>query len=163
MSSRLSVVPSALPGVVLLVALGGQLKEQLAVLALVGGGVTAVWGAGLSVALVVQVVRKGAFGGVLVGLAVCVVGALVADAPLWVQWRAAPAITAVERVRAETGRYPEVGSLEGDFPRDIRAILEASGHCLYKPRGTSYHLACLGVPFARCGYDGATGRWSGWE
>ncbi len=163
-----AVVPSALPAGVLLVALGGQVKEQLAAISLLGGAFLVAWAVGLVVALGVQVARRGSYVPIVAGLAtsalaLSAVAALVLSAPLWAQWRASPAIAAIEHARGENGKYPDVSSFDGDFPTDIRRTLDASGHCIYKPRPTSYHLACLGVPFARCGYDGATKRWSGWE
>ncbi len=168
MSSRLAVVPSVLPAAVLALAMAGQAKEPLAAAALGGGVLVLVWSVALAVVLVVQLVRGASCVPVLVGLgfsslAVLAVVVLVVDAPLWVQWRAEPAIRAIERTRAEGGAYPNVGSFDGDFPSSLRATLDASGHCIYRPRGKSYHLLCLGPPFTRCGYDGATRRWSGSE
>ena len=164
----MSVVPSIVPLLVLVLALAGQIKEPLATMALVGAGLVVVWGLGLVAAIAIQLVRRAPYaslvtGLVFSGLACAAALALVLDAPLWVRWRAEPAILAIERSRADSGHYPTSNSLDGDFPTSVRATLDASGHCLYKPRGASYHLACLGVPFARCGYDAANQRWSGWE
>jgi hypothetical protein len=161
-------IPSSVPLFVLLLALVGQVKEQVAVIALSAVVLVGVWSVGLTVALIWHSLRQTAAGPVLAGLflagaAVLAAVALVVEAPLWVRWKAAPAIAAIDESCARDGRCPGVGSLEGDFPRPLRAALEVSGHCLYKPRGPSYHLACLGVPFTKCGYDGATGRWTGWE
>jgi len=153
---------------VLLLALAGQVKEQLASLALAGAIGVILWSLALLVVLLVQLARKSIVFPFVVGLAVSgiallVAAALVLQAPLWVQWRAAPAIAALEAERAERGHYPASGSLDGDFPSTLRATLDASGHCIYRPRRGGYHLACLGVPFSKCGYDGATRRWTGWE
>jgi hypothetical protein len=168
MSLRHALLPSLPPGLVLAVAVGGQWKEQLAALALIGAGATIVWAVVLGVALLVQVARKAAWAPVFVGIvvscfAVIAAVALVFDAPRWVQQRAAPAIDAIERIHREAGAYPPEGSLDGDFPRALRVTLEQSGHCVYKPKGSSYRLVCLGTPLARCSYDGATGRWAGGE
>ena len=168
MLSRRFWIPSTVPILVLFLAAWGQVKEQAAVIALVAGGFVVAWGLILVLALVVQLVRRVAVGSLVVAtvlsaFALAAVAALAVDTPLWVRWRAAPVIQAIERTRAESGQYPAVDSLEGDFPRPVRAALEAGGHCLYRPRGASYHLACLGVPFSKCGYDGATARWTGWE
>jgi hypothetical protein len=165
---RVPWIPSSVPLFVLLVAAVGQAKEQVAVIALAIGGVVVVWDVGLLALLVFHLLRKSSAAGVLAGLAVSGVAllalaALVVEAPLWVRWRAAPAIAAIEQTHAQDGRYPSVSSFDGDFPRPLRTALEAGGHCIYKPRAGSYHVACLGVPFTKCGYDGATGQWSGWE
>lgn len=165
---RRACLSASVPLLVLLLALIGQVKEQVAVVAIVGGVALVVWCLGLGVVVVWHVTQKTSAAPALVGIGVSTLAlladvALVLDAPLWVQWRAAPAIAAIERTRTDEGQYPAVGSLEGDFPSTLRATLDGSGHCLYKPRGSSYHLACLSVPFTRCGYDGATRRWSGWE
>jgi hypothetical protein len=165
---RVPWIPSSVPLFVLLVAALGQVKEQVAVVALAIGGIVLVWDVGLIAILVFHLVRKSSAVGVLVGLVVSLaallaLAALVVEAPLWVRWRAAPAIAAIEQLHARDGHYPSAGSLEGDFPSPVRAVLEGADHCIYKPRGASYHLTCLGVPFTKCGYDGATGRWSGWE
>ena len=161
-------IPSSVPGLVFALALVGQVKEPVAVMALVGAALVVLWSAGLVVVLLWHLVQKTSALAALVGLAVGALAlladaALVLDAPLWVRWRAAPAIAAVERTRDEVGQYPSVGSLEGDFPSPLRATLEQSGHCLYKPRGAAYRLSCLSVPFTKCTYDATTRRWSGWE
>jgi len=165
---RFSWIPSSVPVFVLLLALCGQVKEQVAVIALAATALVAVWILGLVSVVVWHFVRNSSAGPALVGLALAGVAvlaavALVVEAPLWVRWRAEPAIVAIEQSRTEEGHYPTVGSLDGDFPRPVRAALESSGHCLYKPRGASYHVSCLGVPFTKCGYDAATRTWSGWE
>jgi hypothetical protein len=165
---RSAWIPSSVPIFVLLLALSGQAKEQVAVMAIAATALVVVWSLGLVPVVVWHFVRKSPPWPAVIALAIASMAilaavALVVEAPLWVRWRAEPAITAIEQFRAEEGHYPAVASLDGDFPRPIRAALESSGHCLYKPRGASYHLACLGVPFTKCGYDGATRTWSGWE
>jgi hypothetical protein len=168
MRPRLAVVPSVVPALVLVLGIGGQVKEQLAVLALAGGVITILWSLALIAALVFVRIRKAPAVPVLAGLALAALAiltsvTLIVQAPLWVQWRAEPAIAALEAVRGATGHYPTSGSLDGDFPSTLRATLEGSGHCVYKPRGASYALACLGVPFVKCSYESAHGRWSGCE
>ncbi len=165
---RVSWVPSSVPIFVLLLALCGQVKEQVAVMAIAAAALALLWALALMPVVVFQLVRRSSAwpavtGIVIAGLAILAAVALVVEAPLWVRWRAEPAIAAIEESRAEEGHYPTVASKDGDFPRPIRAALESSGSCLYKPRGASYHVSCLGVPFTKCGYDGATRSWSGWE
>jgi len=168
MPSRLSFLPSSLPLLALLLGVLGQTKEQASIIALAGAATVLVWIVGLVLALVVQVARQRSVAPVLVGLtisgaAILAAAALVLDAPMWVRWRAAPGIAAIEQLRVEEGRYPAEGSLDGDFPRSVRATLEASGRCIYRPRSGSYRLTCLGLSQGRYSYDASTGRWSGWE
>jgi len=165
---RRYLIPSSVPLFVLSLALIGQVKEQVAVIALAAVVLLVAWSVVLVAVLAWHTVRKSRSDAVVAALFVTASAflaavALVVEAPLWVRWRAAPAIAAIDASCKEGGHCPDVGSLEGDFPRPLRAALETSGHCLYKPRRGSYHLACLGVPFTKCGYDGATGKWSGWE
>jgi len=162
MPSRLSFLPSSLPLLALLLGVLGQTKEQASIIALAGAATVLVWIVGLVLALVVQVARQRSVAPVLVGLTISG-AALVLDAPMWVRWRAAPGIAAIEQLRVEEGRYPAEGSLDGDFPRSVRATLEASGRCIYRPRSGSYRLTCLGLSQGRYSYDASTGRWSGWE
>jgi hypothetical protein len=162
-------IPCAPPLVVLLVGALGQWKEQFALLAVVASVPALLWTAGLAFAIVVQLVRKAPWEPLLVGLLVALAGlvasfAIVAYPPLWAQEAAGPAIDAIEASRADTGKYPEVGSLEGDFPAELRPTLLAGGHCLYKPRPPAYVITCVGrLPFARYRYDAASKRWSAWD
>ena len=166
--SRLTLVPSFLPAFALLLSLVGQVKEQVSAVAVVLAGFCVPWGLAVLLAAVVQLVRKQnvLFLVVALGLTSLVIGSavvLVVQAPLWVQWRAAPALHAIDAERTSEGHYPSAGSLDGDFPNALRDTLVASGHCIYRPRGASFRLGCLSVPYMRCYYDGATARWSGCE
>jgi hypothetical protein len=162
------IIPLTIPVLAVVFGVWGQVKEKLSVVALGWSALLAIWALGLLIALVVQGVRRRPLSPLLVALGVSALGGflaieLVLGTPTWVRDRARPAIDALDQFYLESGHYPTVGSLDGDFPRPLRATLEASGRCIYKPRGAGYHLACLSIPFSKCGYDGATRTWTGWE
>lgn len=91
-------------------------------------------------------------------LAACALGDAVLGVPRRVKVAAAPALAALDRWRAEHGRYPRVDSGDRAFPAELRNAIEGAGCPRYVAWDESFQLSCAGYD-----YWSATQRWSAWD
>jgi len=153
----------------LCVALAGQFLPALAYLAFFGGLPSLAWLVWLLVMILWRAWKRRPLLATVAGVlpaaaALLATGNVVLGVPYWVRTRAAPAMEALHRYRAEHGHYPQVDStLVDEFPKELQPTLRRAGCLLYRPRGSAFDLTCNGVAFTKCTFEAASGRWRSWD